>query len=109
MDPDQEIGPKGEKGKPIMDEFTSAFICRIIHLFCTSREHLTVDKVLAQCREEIQDLPKLGRTSLWWLPKLMDFLYQKTKGLAVVEDRDGCLPPISCQMRPQYPILNPIS
>ena len=80
VNPDQEIGLKCGIPKLIVDEFTLACIRRIVHSFYKSREHPTVEKVLARCRKEIQDLPKLGRTSPWRLLKQFGFKYQGTRG-----------------------------
>ena len=74
------VQTKTGRPKITVDEFTTGAIRRIVHSFFRNGEHPTVDKVFVRSKEDIADLPKMGRTSFWKLLKDIGFRYKKTKG-----------------------------
>ncbi len=55
---EEEVRTRHGRPKISIDEFTAGCIRRVVHSFYRTREHPTLDKVLARCQEEIRDFPK---------------------------------------------------
>ena len=64
----------------MVDEFLRSLIRSKVHSFYSKKEHPTVDKVFALCKEEIQDFPDMGRTTFWKILRSIGFRYVKTEG-----------------------------
>ena len=74
-------GKATKRGRPkvVVDEFTRSVIQGKVHVFYSRRDHPTVDKVLALCKED-EDFPKMSRTTFWRVLKSIGFHYVQTKG-----------------------------
>ena len=64
----------------IVDDFLNGLIKSKVHSFNSKKEHPTVDKVLALCKEDIAEFPDMGRTTFWKTLRSVGFRYGKTEG-----------------------------
>jgi len=66
--------------KVVVSDFIRSVVRRKVHSFYKKKEHPTLDKVFALCKEEIEDFPAMGRTTFWKLLRSLGFRYIKTQG-----------------------------
>ena len=76
---DESEETRGRK-EIVVDEFNRSVVRSKVHGFFAKKECPTVEKVYQVCVDEIEDFPKMGKTSFWKLLKTIGFKYLKTKG-----------------------------